>query len=76
MLRKMLWYSDISCKRCLGQGAKQKKKSKGEEARGKRQRTEEIVCVREGFCTYAEVAIRMDYRRWAASVYKRQKKYV
>jgi hypothetical protein len=25
-------------------------------------------------CTYAEVAIRMDYRRWAASVYKKRQK--
>jgi hypothetical protein len=43
-----------------------------EETKGKRRRSEEIVCVREGFCTYAEVAIRMDYRRWVASVYKKR----
>jgi hypothetical protein len=56
-------YSNTNCKRCLEQGAK-----------GKRRMSEEIVCVREGFCTYAEVAIRMDYRRWATYVYKKRQK--
>jgi hypothetical protein len=62
-LKKMLQCSDTGCKRCLEQGAK-----------GKRRRSEEIVCVREGFCTYAEVAIRMDDRRWATLVYKKRQK--
>jgi hypothetical protein len=62
-LRKMLRCSDTSCKRCLEQGAT-----------GKRRRSEEIVCVREWFGIYAEAAIRMDYSRWAASVYKKRQK--
>jgi hypothetical protein len=42
--------------------------------KGKRRRSEEIVCVREGVCTCAEVAIRMDDRRRATSVYKKRQK--
>jgi hypothetical protein len=57
----MLRCYDTSCERCLEQGVK-----------GKRRRSEEIVCVREGFCTYVEVAIMMDDRRWATSVYKKR----
>jgi hypothetical protein len=46
----------------------------GTRGEGKRRRSKEIVCVREGFCTYAEVTIKMGYRRWATSVYKKRQK--
>jgi hypothetical protein len=48
--------------------------TRGEGEEGRRRRSEEIVCVPEGFCTCVEVAIRMDYRRWATSVYKKKQK--
>jgi hypothetical protein len=46
----------------------------GTRGKGKRRRSGEIVCVPEGVCTHAEVAIRMGLRRWATSVYKKRQK--
>jgi hypothetical protein len=65
VLRKMLRCSDTGCKRCLEQGTK-----------GKRRRSEEILCVREGFCAYAEVAIRMEHEGGRLLSIRGGRKYV